>query len=110
MSQRKVPGSRQYVTGRLFAVLKRLYSMALLPAMTAAAVLLIITAFLPFFWISGLLYWVFSGRNIPGMLLIYSPFFWVPFFSALALGTALFYVPFQKVLMYVLYRDVTTPR
>jgi hypothetical protein len=102
--------SRQYVAGRLFSVLKRLFSMALLPALTAAAVLLIITAFLPFFWISGMLYWIFSGRNIPGMLLIYSPFFWVHFFSALALGTALFYVPFQKVLMYVLYRDVVSRR
>jgi hypothetical protein len=28
----------------------------------------------------------------------------------LALGTALFYVPFQKVLLYVLYRDVTSSR
>jgi hypothetical protein len=102
--------SRQYVAGRLFAVLKRLYSMALLPALTAAAVLLIITAFLPFYWISGMFYWIFSGRNLPGMLLIYSPFFWGYFFTVLALITALFYVPFQKVLLYVLYRDVTSSR
>lgn len=102
--------SRQYVAGRLFAVLKRLFSTALLPAMAAAAVLLIITAFLPFYWISGMFYWAFSGRNLPGMLLIYSPFFWTYFLGALALGTALFYMPFQKVLMYVLYRDVTSPR
>ena len=102
--------SRNYVVGRLFAVLKRLYSMALLPALTAAAVLLIITAFLPFYWISGMFYWIFSGRNLPGMLLIYSAFFWVYFLGALALGTAVFYVPFQKVLLYVLYRDVTSSR
>ena len=99
--------SRQYVAGRLFVVLKRLYSIALLPAMTAAAALLIITAFLPFYWISGMFYWIFSGRNLPGMLLIYSAFFWEYFLTALALGTALFYVPFQKVLLYVLYKDVT---
>ena len=102
--------SRQYVAGRLFAVLKRLYSIALLPAMTAAAVLLIITAFLPFYWISGMFYWIFSGRNLPGMLLIYSAFFWEYFLAALALGTALFYVPFQKVLLYVLYKDVISSR
>jgi len=102
--------SRQYVAGRLFAVLKRLYSMALLPALTAAAVLLIITAFLPFYWISGMFYWIFSGRNLPGMLLIYSPFFWGYFFAVLPLITALFYLPFQKVLLYVLYRDVTSSR
>jgi hypothetical protein len=75
--------------------------------MTAAAALLIITAFLPFYWISGMFYWIFSGRNLPGMLLIYSAFFWEYFLTALALGTALFYVPFQKVLLYVLYKDVT---
>jgi len=102
--------SRRYVAGRLFVVLKRLYSIALLPAMTAAAVLLIITAFLPFYWISGMFYWIFSGRNLPGMLLIYSAFFWEYFLAALALGTALFYVPFQKVLLYVLYKDVISSR
>jgi hypothetical protein len=30
--------------------------------------------------------------------------------TVLALGTALFYVPFQKVLLYVLYRDVVSSR
>jgi hypothetical protein len=102
--------SRQYVARRLLAVLKRLYSIALLPAMTAATVMLIITAFLPFYWISGMFYWIFSGKNLPGMLLIYSAFFWEYFLIALALGTALFYVPFQKVLLYVLYRDVVSSR
>jgi hypothetical protein len=99
--------SRRYVTGRLLAVMKRLLSFAFLPVMTIAAVLLIIFALLPFYWMSGMFLWVFSGANLPGMLVIYGPFFWRSLNVILVLGTALFYVPFQKVLVYVLYRDIT---
>jgi len=102
--------SRRYVTGRMLAVLKRLYSVLFLPALTAAAVLLIIVALLPFYWITGMFFWIFSGTNLPGRFLIYGPLFWGYLLTAFALGTALFYVPFQKVLLYVLYRDVTSSR
>lgn len=99
--------SRSYVSGRLSAVAGRLFSIALLPAMLTAAVLLIIAAFLPFYWVGGLFLSIFSGSHLPGMYNVYSPVYWGFFLTALSVGTAVFYVPYQKVLLYVLYKDIT---
>jgi len=98
--------SRRYVTGRLLAVMKRLLSFAFLPVMTIAAVLLIISPFAFLLDVRDVSLG-FSGANLPGMLVIYGPFFWRSLNVILVLGTALFCVPFQKVLVYVLYRDIT---
>ena len=99
--------SRRYVSGRLLAVTRRIFSIVMLPAMLTAAVLLIITAFLPFYWIAGLFLSIFSGSHLPGIYCIYSPVYCGYLLTALSVGTAVFYLPFQKVLLYVLYKDVT---
>jgi hypothetical protein len=98
--------SREYVRGLWSPVFKDLISLQFLPLLVAAIVVLFIFAGLPFYWISGLFLSFFSGFHLPGMLTIYSTFFWgvMSFASYILVGG--FYLPFQKVFMYVLYREL----
>jgi small-conductance mechanosensitive channel len=68
--------------------------------------ILFIYAGLPFYWITGLFLSFFAGLRLPGMLTIYSQFFWgiMSLISFLMVG--LFYLPFQKVFLYVFYVEL----
>lgn len=98
--------SREYVRGLWSPVFKELISLQFLPLVVAVVFFLFIFAGLPFYWISGLFLSFFTGFHLSGMFTIYSRFFWGVMFFAFYILVGGFYLPFQRVFMYVLYREL----
>ncbi len=97
--------SRELVRGLWGKVFKQLISLRVLPLALSAILIMLIFAGLPFYWIVGLFLSVFTPLQLP-MFTIYSKIFWsaIPFGFYLVVGG--FYIPFQEVFMYLLYRDL----
>jgi hypothetical protein len=105
--------SRELVRGLWGTVFKDLISLRFLPIAIVVIVLWFVFAGLPFYWLFGTLLFFFTGHHLPGMLSIYSPHFWLLLYFCFFIPVGGFYLPFQKVVMYVLYRelkDVQTAR
>ena len=98
--------SREYVRGLWSTMFKKLISLQFLPLVVAAVFFLFIFAALPFYWISALFLSFFSGFHLPGMLTIYSGSFWSFMSFAFYILTGGFYLPFQKVFVYLVYKEL----
>jgi hypothetical protein len=98
--------SREYVRGLWRPVFKELISLRLLPLVVAVVFFLFIFAGLPFYWMSGLFLSFFTGFHLPGMFTIHSGFFWGVMFFASFILVGGFYLPLQRVFIYVLYREL----
>ncbi len=98
--------SREYVRGLWSPVFKELISLKSLPLVIVAIFFLFIFAGLPFYWISGLFLSFFMGLHLPGMLTIYSRFFWEVVSFAFYILVGGVYLPFQKVFLYLLYKEL----
>jgi hypothetical protein len=98
--------SREYVRGLWIPVFEKLISLKSLPLVIVAIFVLFILAGLPFYWISGLFLFVFRGTHIPGMFTIYSDSFWTVMVFAFLILEGGFFIPFQKVFLYLLYREL----
>jgi hypothetical protein len=98
--------SREYVRGLWSPVFKELISLKFLPSVVVAIFVLFILAGLPFYWISGLFLSFFTGFHLPRMFTIYSPLFWDVMSFAFYILVGGFYLPFQKVFLYLLYRQL----
>ena len=98
--------SKELVKGFWGTVYRQLIFLRVLPLVVVTILILFIYAGLPFYWISGLFLSFFAGLRLPGMLTIYSQFFWgiMSLISFLMVG--LFYLPFQKVFLYVFYVEL----
>jgi len=98
--------SREYVRGLWAPVFKQLMSLRLLPIVVVSIFVFFVVAGLPFYWIFGLFLSFLAGFHLPGMLTIYSGFFWVVVFLSFLVLAGGFYLPFQKVFLYLLYREL----
>jgi hypothetical protein len=98
--------SREYVRGLWSPVFKQLMSLRFLPLVIASIFFFFVFAGLPFYWIFGLFLSFFTGFHLPGMLTVYSGFFWVVLFLLFLIMAGGFYLPFQKVFLYLLYREL----
>ncbi|MDP4161212.1 MAG: hypothetical protein Q8911_15880 [Bacillota bacterium] len=98
--------SREYVRGLWSPVFKQMISLQLLPIVIVAIFVLFIYAALPFYWISDLFLFFFGGMHLPGVFTIYSPLFWGVVSLAFYILVGGFYVPFQKVYLYILYKEL----
>jgi hypothetical protein len=98
--------SREYVRGLWAPVFKQLMSLRLQPIGVVSIFFFIVFAGLPFYWISGLFLSFFTGFHLPGMFTIYSGFFWAVVFLSFLVLAGGFYLPFQKVFLYLLYTEL----
>ena len=98
--------SREYVRGLWSPVFNQLMSLRFLPLVIASIFFFFVFAGLPFYWIFGLFLSFFTGFHLPGMLTVYSGFFWVVLFLLFLIMAGGFYLPFQKVFLYLLYREL----
>jgi hypothetical protein len=99
--------SADLVRGFWGTVYRQLAFIRVLPLVVVAIFVLFIYAGLPFYWIFGLFLSFFAGIRLPGMLTIYSQFFWTNMYVIFFLLFGLFYLPFQKVFLYVLYVELS---
>jgi hypothetical protein len=99
--------SADLVRGFWRTVYRQLAFLRVLPLVVVTIFVLFFYAGLPFYWISGLLLSFFAGIRLPGMLTIYSQFFWTNMYVISFLLFGLFYLPFQKVFLYVLYVELS---
>ena len=81
-------------------------SLQVLPVVLVFMLLWFVFAGLPFYWIFGTLFFSFAGHYPPGMFGIYGPHFWGMLCFCFFMLFGGFYLPFQKVVMYVLYREL----
>ncbi len=98
--------SREYVRGLWGPVFKELISLKFLPLVIVAIFILFVFAGLPFYWMSGLFLSFFSGLHLPGMLTIYSRYFWDSVLVAFYILVGGFYLAYQKVFLYLLYLEL----
>jgi hypothetical protein len=98
--------SREYVKGLWSHVFKILMAVRFMPLLFILCLLLFIYGVLPFYWILGSFLSIFGGINLPGMFLVYGKVFWNLLAIGLFVGTTLFYLPFQKVFLYVAYKEL----
>jgi hypothetical protein len=98
--------SRELVRGYWGSVFVQLTSLKVLPFAVVTIFILFIYAGLPFYWIPGLFLSFFTGWQLPGMLTIYSKFFWGILCLAFPLILGLFYLPLQKAFLYILYVEL----
>jgi hypothetical protein len=98
--------SRELVRGLWGKVFKQLISLRVLPVLMVFILLWFVFAGLPFYWIFGGLLFSFTGRYPSGMFTVYGPHFWgmLSFWFFILVGG--FYLPFQKVVMYLLYGEL----
>ena len=99
-------GSRELVRGLWGPVFKRLLSLRFLPLALLIILLGFIFAGLPAYWLFGTVIFFFTDRFIPGMFAIYAPHFWLLLYFMFFLLFGGFYLPFQKVVLYTLYREL----
>jgi hypothetical protein len=98
--------SKEYVRGLWSPVFKQMISLISLPLVVIAILVLFIFTGLPFYWIFGFFLSFFTGIHMPGMLTIYSGSFWMVMIFAFLILAGGFYLPFQKVFLYLLYREL----
>jgi hypothetical protein len=98
--------SRELVRGLWGKVFKQLVSLKVLPLMIGIILIWFIFAGLPFYWIFGTLLFSFTGHFPLGMFTIYGFHFWVMLYLLFILLVGGFYLPFQKVFMYLFYREI----
>ena len=94
------------VRGLLGKVFKQLVFLKFLPVVIVVILVWFAFAGIPFYWIFGKLLFAFTGHHPPGMFSIYRSHFWVMLYSCSFILVGGFYVPFQKVVMYVFYREL----
>ncbi len=99
-------GSRELVRGLWGKVFKDLVSLRALPIVLVIILMAFIFAGLPFYWLLGGFLFAFTGHYLPGMFILYSPHFWLPLYLLFFLLSGGFYLPFQKVVLYVLYKEL----
>ena len=97
---------REYVRGLWAPLFKQLMSLRLLPLVVVSIFFFFVLAGLPFYWIFGLFLSFFTGFHLPGMLTVYSSFFWVVMSLSFLILAGGFYLPFQKAFLYLLYREL----
>ncbi len=98
--------SRELVRGVWGAVFRELLSLRILPVLLVVILVGFIFAGLPFYWIFGSLLFTITGHHPPAMFAIYSPYFWTMLYVSGLVLFAGFYLPFQKVVLYILYREL----
>ena len=98
--------SRELVRGLWGIVFKKLLSLRVLPLVLGIILVGFILAGFPFYLIFGTLLFPFTGHYIPGMFAIYGPHFWLLVYFLFFLLFGGFYLPFQKVALYVLYKEL----
>ncbi len=98
--------SREYVRGLWGPVFKQLISLRVLPLVVVSVCIFFVFAGLPFYWIFGLLLSFFTGTHLPGMFTIYSDSFWVVMFFGLLILEGGIFIPFQKVFLYLVYKEL----
>jgi hypothetical protein len=98
--------SREYVRGLWSPVFKQMISLRSLPLVVVAMLVLFLFAGLPFYWIFGLFLSFFTGIHMPGMFTIHSGFFWMVMIFAFLILAGGFFIPFQKVFLYLLYKEL----
>jgi hypothetical protein len=98
--------SRELVRGLWGRVFKDLISLRVLPVAIVVILLWFVFAGLPFYWLFGTLLFFFTGHHPPGMFAIYSPHVWLLLYFCFFMLFGGLYLPFQKVVMYVLYREL----
>jgi hypothetical protein len=98
--------SRELVRGLWGRVFMELISLRALPLVFVIILMGFIFAGLPFYWILGGFLFVFTGHYLPGMFIIYGPHFWLLLYLFFFLLFGGFYLPFQKVVLYGLYKEL----
>ena len=98
--------SRELVRGLWGKVFKQLISLRVLPVVMVFILLCFVFAGLPFYWIFGTLLFSFTGRYPWGMFTVYGSHFWVMLYFWFFMLVGGFYLPFQKVVMYLFYREL----
>jgi len=98
--------SRELVRGLWGKVFKRLVSLKVLPLMIGIILICFIFAGLPFYWIFGTLLFFSTGHYPLGMFSIYGFHFWAMLYLLFFMLVGGFYLPFQKVFMYLFYREL----
>jgi hypothetical protein len=98
--------SRELVRGLWGKVFNQLISLRVLPVVMVFILLWFVFAGLPFYWLFGGLLFSFTGRYPWGMFTVYGPHFWVMLYFWFFILVGGFYLPFQKVVMYLLYREL----
>ena len=99
-------GSRELVRGLWGTVFQHLLSLRFLPLALVIILVGFIFAGLPFYWLFGSVIFFFTGHYIPGMFAIYAPHFWFLLYFLFFLLFGGFYLPFQKVVLYTLYKEL----
>jgi hypothetical protein len=99
-------GSRELVRGLWGPVFKQLLSLRFLPLVLLIILLGFIFAGVPFYYVFGVLLFSFSGHYPPYMFAIYGPHFWLLLYFLFFLLFGGFYLPFQKVVLYTLYKEL----
>jgi hypothetical protein len=99
-------GSKELVRGLWGSVFKQLLSLRFLPVVLLITLFGFIFAGIPFYLLFGTVLFFFTDRFIPGMFAIYAPHFWLLLYFLFFLLFGGFYLPFQKVVLFTLYRDL----
>jgi hypothetical protein len=99
-------GSRDLVKGLWGPVFKQLLSLRFLPPVLLIILLGFIFAGFPFYYVVGVFLFFFSGHYPPYMFAIYSPHFWLLLYFLFFLLFGGVYLPFQKVVLYTLYKEL----
>ena len=98
--------SKELVRGLLGKVFKQLVFLKFLPVVIVVILVWFAFAGIPFYWIFGTLLFAFTGHHPPGMFIIYSSHFWVMLYLCSFILVGGFYVPFQKMVMYLFYLEL----
>ncbi len=88
------------------AVFKQLLSLKFLPLVLVIILVAFIFAGLPFYWLFGTVLFFFTGHYPPYMVAIYGPHFWLLVYFLFFPLFGGFYLPFQKVVLYTLYKEL----